>query len=270
VHGTGTRSSQADEHLRTAILRAIAGAGIAGATPAEIRSVTEADDLRITTEIAALLAHGRLRPLTKPEAYIAIEIADGVIARVREHLRGRQTERPWLMGVTSLALAQMLSLPEPALIRVLHGFVETGALAYRGGYYSTPEFTPQLSAEQRAFFDTAFASCASEPQVPLAFAELRARIKSSPIAELTRAFETLVASGTLSKVGDFVYRGSQITAIREQLEAVLRRQGTVTVAEFRTLTGTSRKYAVPLLEFFDAAGLTQRLGDVRVLRGGKE
>jgi selenocysteine-specific elongation factor len=38
------------------------------------------------------------------------------------------------------------------------------------------------------------------------------------------------------------------------------------MAEFRDLIGTSRKYAVPLLEWFDAAGITLRNGDVRVLR----
>jgi selenocysteine-specific elongation factor len=35
------------------------------------------------------------------------------------------------------------------------------------------------------------------------------------------------------------------------------------------LVGTSRKYAVPLLEWFDAAGVTLRSGDLRVLRGEK-
>jgi selenocysteine-specific elongation factor len=30
--------------------------------------------------------------------------------------------------------------------------------------------------------------------------------------------------------------------------------------------GVSRKYAIPLLEYFDAQGLTKRDGDVRVLR----
>jgi hypothetical protein len=34
------------------------------------------------------------------------------------------------------------------------------------------------------------------------------------------------------------------------------------------LIGTSRKYAVPLLEYFDAIGVTIRAGDLRVLKGG--
>jgi selenocysteine-specific elongation factor len=37
----------------------------------------------------------------------------------------------------------------------------------------------------------------------------------------------------------------------------------MTVAEFRDLLGTTRKYALPLLEFLDASRVTLRVGDVR-------
>jgi selenocysteine-specific elongation factor len=38
---------------------------------------------------------------------------------------------------------------------------------------------------------------------------------------------------------------------------------TITPAEFRDRFGTSRKYAIPLLEYCDREGLTVRQGDVR-------
>jgi hypothetical protein len=186
--------------------------------------------------------------------------ADGVLGRAVEVLRRRQLERPWVMGVPSLGLARALGIAEPAMIRVLAGFVEAGALAYRSGYYATLDFAPQLSTEQRDFFTQACAAA------PVSFDELRTRMRSSPVADLTPAFETLVATGELSKVGALVYRGADIAAMRALLEAALARQGQVTVAEFRTITGTSRKYAVPLLEFFDATGVTLRQGDRRVRR----
>jgi selenocysteine-specific elongation factor len=37
-------------------------------------------------------------------------------------------------------------------------------------------------------------------------------------------------------------------------------------AALRDSLGVSRKYAIPLLEYFDAQGFTKRVGDVRVLR----
>jgi selenocysteine-specific elongation factor len=83
---------------------------------------------------------------------------------------------------------------------------------------------------------------------------------------LSDALETLFVGGALVKVSEEVYRRSQIQQIRAQLEEMLRAKGEVTMAEFRDIVGTSRKYCVPLLEWFDATGVTVRAGDVRRLR----
>jgi selenocysteine-specific elongation factor len=40
----------------------------------------------------------------------------------------------------------------------------------------------------------------------------------------------------------------------------------ITPAAFRDVVGTTRKYAIPLLEYFDRTGITVRLGDTRRLR----
>ncbi|HEX2090529.1 MAG TPA: selenocysteine-specific translation elongation factor [Actinomycetota bacterium] len=50
-------------------------------------------------------------------------------------------------------------------------------------------------------------------------------------------------------------------------EAVVRkRAGGMTVSSFREALGTTRKYALPILEYFDQRGVTRREGDVRVLK----
>ena len=53
--------------------------------------------------------------------------------------------------------------------------------------------------------------------------------------------------------------------LKENIKEYIQKQGTVSVAQFRDLTKTSRKYAVPLLEYFDAIHFTKRTGDVRIL-----
>jgi selenocysteine-specific elongation factor len=53
-------------------------------------------------------------------------------------------------------------------------------------------------------------------------------------------------------------------------EEIVRAHGAppgITVSRFREALGTSRKYALPILEYFDGRGLTRRQGDVRILRG---
>lgn len=43
-------------------------------------------------------------------------------------------------------------------------------------------------------------------------------------------------------------------------------QGGITLAAFRDLSGTSRKFALPFLEYLDSVGVTRRVGEKRVLR----
>jgi len=56
--------------------------------------------------------------------------------------------------------------------------------------------------------------------------------------------------------------------LRAKLAAFFERKPALTVADFRDLTGASRKYAVPLLEHSDRVGWTVRVGDERKW-GGK-
>jgi selenocysteine-specific elongation factor len=47
----------------------------------------------------------------------------------------------------------------------------------------------------------------------------------------------------------------------------LRDHREITPIEFKDLLGVSRKFAIPLLEYFDGQKVTIRVGDKRVLRG---
>jgi selenocysteine-specific elongation factor len=96
--------------------------------------------------------------------------------------------------------------------------------------------------------------------------ELRAAGVEPPAAEPTPAMRLLV------KRGDAVHLGGPLFAAREAAESVLehiksicRERGEISLAELRDSLGTSRKYAQAWLEYSDAAGVTSRTGDVRVL-----
>ncbi len=62
---------------------------------------------------------------------------------------------------------------------------------------------------------------------------------------------------------DLVFLPAQLTAIQAKLGGLSSPFG---VGDFKDLIGVSRKYAVPLLEYFDANGVTRRVGNDRVLR----
>jgi selenocysteine-specific elongation factor len=51
----------------------------------------------------------------------------------------------------------------------------------------------------------------------------------------------------------------------ERIVAHLKERGKITVADVRDMFGTSRKYALPLMEHLDQQHITRRVGDERVL-----
>jgi selenocysteine-specific elongation factor len=66
--------------------------------------------------------------------------------------------------------------------------------------------------------------------------------------------------------GDLLYHRAVLTHIEQALRSYLQQQGELTAGEFRDLLQISRKYAIPLLEYFDNQRITVRMGDKRVLR----
>jgi len=79
----------------------------------------------------------------------------------------------------------------------------------------------------------------------------------------------LCREGRAAKVkGDIFYAPGAVVEIREKLVGHLREKGEIAPNDFRELTGLSRKFMIPLLEFFDQEKLTIRMGDKRVLRKG--
>ncbi|NVO00256.1 MAG: selenocysteine-specific translation elongation factor [Geobacteraceae bacterium] len=77
----------------------------------------------------------------------------------------------------------------------------------------------------------------------------------------------LARSGRAVKMkGDIFYSPLAVTEVREKLIAYLKKHGEITPGSFREVTGLSRKFMIPLLEYFDQEKLTIRVGDIRMLR----
>ncbi|MCL4442086.1 MAG: SelB C-terminal domain-containing protein, partial [Firmicutes bacterium] len=71
--------------------------------------------------------------------------------------------------------------------------------------------------------------------------------------------------GALVKVAEDIYcHSSSLEEAKKRLAGFFHSRGEITVGEFRDLLNTSRKYALPLLEYFDREKVTRRVGDVRV------
>jgi len=113
-------------------------------------------------------------------------------------------------------------------------------------------------------------------------AVLKAGLQSPSPRELSEAwsekeegvqavFEHLVHEGVLVKIksGIYIHR-VPVEHLKEELVSYLKKNKEITTPQFKEMTKASRKYAIPLIEYFDQIKLTIRLGEKRVLRSGAE
>ena len=77
----------------------------------------------------------------------------------------------------------------------------------------------------------------------------------------------LADEGRTVRINDSLHLDKEIVeTIKTDLKKYLEETKEITMAEFRDIAKTSRKFAVPIMEYFDSQKLTQRIGDKRVLR----
>ena len=81
---------------------------------------------------------------------------------------------------------------------------------------------------------------------------------------LNDEFPTSLLQGFSIKLSDeLVFHRSALEDLRKRLAAQKAKSATIDVATFKELTGVSRKYAIPLLEYLDRERVTRRVGDKR-------
>jgi selenocysteine-specific elongation factor len=103
---------------------------------------------------------------------------------------------------------------------------------------------------------------------PPTFKEATEAAKIAP-DKVKQLLQVLVNQGRLIKVKDDLYfHQAAIEALKAALIDFLRQNREITVNQFKDLTQTSRKFSIPLLEYFDSTRTTVRVGETRRLREG--
>jgi selenocysteine-specific elongation factor len=123
----------------------------------------------------------------------------------------------------------------------------------------------QLSPEEVAARDQISAAF---QKAGLAVPSAREVLEKSQVdrARAERLLRILLKENVLHKVTEELIFHQ--TALRELREILARRKAQnprLSVADFKALTGLTRKYAIPLLEYLDRERVTRREGDERVI-----
>ena len=185
----------------------------------------------------------------------------------REFVRAFHENNPLAPGMEMESLRTSLpQSPDPKLFRwVVERLVEQGVLARSESVVRLPDHKVALDSRARSAGARIEAKLRAAGLAP---PDLRAlEGEGLSLKELIDLLGVLEREGRVVRVAPDLYFareaiGRGIHLLREYCAS----HGEITAASFRDLIGASRKYTIPLLQYYDRTGVTLRIGDVRKLR----
>jgi len=181
---------------------------------------------------------------------------------VREH----QTSSPLLPGISRAELRSKCkkSFSQQACDVMLDDLLNDGTLVTDGHWIRTQDYRIELTADQQALMARIEDSLRSADfQTPRAD-EIAGQLNVSS-GDVRDLIAILVNGGRVIRLAtDLLFLDEQIEKARSILGFHFRGNPEVTVGEVSKLLNSTRKYVVPLLEYFDHEGFTERRGDVRI------
>lgn len=124
----------------------------------------------------------------------------------------------------------------------------------------------QLEGEENALRQTIASVYAQAGLAPPSLSDVMVRFRDQK-ARAQNIVQLMIKDGDLVKINEeLCFARAAMDKLREDYKGQLIRDGQATPATFKDLTGLSRKYIIPLMEYFDASKLTVRVEDHRILR----
>ncbi len=258
----------ADETERIALL--VEMVGERGMNYAELAARSGSTDEAIKRAADSLTKTKRLvAAVANPLLLIARVDFENLAKQVRAMLKDFHSRLPLESGMGREEVREKIfaNLPPEIFRAVLAQLAERNEVIAEKDLLRLATHRVALSAEEQAAKDHLAEIYSRAALQPISLEEAIAQAGSQSgidQARATRFAQMLVNSGELVKVADLVFHRSAVEGLRETLQRHKAEHGArLDVGAFKDLTGISRKYAIPLLEYLDRQRITRRVGDAR-------
>jgi len=192
----------------------------------------------------------------------AIESLGAVVTRSIESFHAKN---PLVPGMGKEELREVVGASPGILASVLERLAQEKRISLTGELVHLPGrgvVMQDEEAESKTIIEQAFSSAGLK--VP-SLREVLAGLKVDK-GRAQKIVTLLLRDRVLVKIAeDLVFHQSAVSALRQKISGLKATTPKIDVARFKDLTGVSRKYAIPLLEYLDRERVTKRVGDGRVI-----
>lgn len=215
--------------------------------------------------LRGLVANGQA-VLLPGERYVHSESLSGVCSEIMAALGRMHDATPLSLGFARKDLLRDSKADRLVVDKAMEVLQGAGRVAANAVGFQIPSRAPKLLPGQAVL-----AAKVSELYRKTGFASPRSdelpEKAGAPPSVLKPVFDFLVQTGELVVLSDKVVLHRECVAeSRRKLVEYLQLHGAIESGAFKDVLGTTRKYSIPILEYWDAKGLTRRAGNTRHLK----
>jgi len=244
-------------------------AGYGGVSFANLRIMTNLPEKQLQQALQNLMSKKTLLQIDKENK---IYIHNGTMEKLKQdslaHLENYHQVHPLKEGMSKEELKSKFPpvLTPRFFNQVLNQMVKDNEIVQDENFVRLQTHTVSLGGDQADIKNKILESYRQSGLTPPYFRELSGKLPTdAPRAK--DMLMLLINEGRIIKSKDDLYfHADAITELKDRIIVFLRSNGEMTPTQFKDMTGLSRKFLIPLLEYFDSQNVTIRVGDVRRLR----
>ena len=260
-----------DEDPEAIISQQIRQAGYGGVSFSHLKIMTNLTDKQLDTAVQHLLSKKTITQTDKQNRiFLHQSTFDKLIQKTTEYLANYHTANPLKAGMPKEELkSKFPQLTDPKVFNlVLNQMIKSDQIAQEENTVRLSDHRVSLGADQADIRKKIQGIYKSGGLQPPYFREVPKLLGVDP-NHTKDVMLLLVEEGQIVKTKDDLYfHIDAITELKNRLVDFLKSNEEITTPQFKEMTGASRKYVIPLIEYFDASKVTLRVGDSRKLRGG--
>lgn len=269
-HHLGNLLSAGDDHSSTVGLL-VEAAGAAGLSFAELQSRTALSSDVVTSAIDENVKNGSL--VVAGETFVRADSFNELMNSIEAVLGDFHQKEPLAKGISREALRDALprSVSADAFNAAITNLHSSRAIVIDKDTIRLASHKTELTDEEATLSDKILASYIDARLEPQRLDDtLDDAITGTRFSrtDARKFFQLHLDAGTIVKIAEEMYFAkSEIDKLVSQLRsfAATTSDRLIDVAKFKELAGVSRKYAIPLLEYFDRERVTRRAGDKRLI-----
>ncbi|MGC8666890.1 MAG: selenocysteine-specific translation elongation factor [Chthonomonadales bacterium] len=238
----------------------------AGTSVSEVARGVAAPEEAVRNALDHLAASGEAVFLS-PDFVVHSQVLADLGRRVHGILAAYHEAHPLRSGMSRQELRVSLARTMDArcYAALLQYWHDAGTLRVTASAVRLPDFAIRLTSEQAALAEKV-EDVLKKAQLGMATLDEMRKATGAASEAILPVLGALVEQGIVVRLGEGLYAHREgLDHARLLVEELIRKHGSITVAQLRDASATSRRYALAVLEYLDRSGITVRRGDERVL-----